>query len=350
MGYNVMDAAQAINFPGFIRPDLLEDENFSDYVFYTADDERGLLGMAVVNPQINGPELLSIAVIPSALRTGVGTGLLDYAKNDLEQMLGRLENKQDTYALFALITPEMEKKKDLMGFLTANGFFKAEERNVYRVRIHHFLSSDLLAEAKVPRDQNIVPLKDITNRQLGAFVADLNEMGRFSDFDFDIIDRDISMFALDKDRIIGCALFTRIEDNLLDNEWVYLENAASRPGLLLSMLKASFDEAEDLMPDLSDVTFVMENDKGEKLLQTLLSTSKAVDRIISMTVPLYPIDPGTIERMTDDLGLRPLTEDSMPCKNCKHCEGNVLSCAIYEQKPSGVLDGGDCPHFQALLS
>ena len=66
MGYNVMDAAQAINFPGFIRPDLLEDENFSDYVFYTADDERGLLGMAVVNPQINGPELLSIAVICSA--------------------------------------------------------------------------------------------------------------------------------------------------------------------------------------------------------------------------------------------------------------------------------------------
>ena len=349
MKYNTMNADQALNFRGFIRPDILEDENFSDYLFYTADDERGLLGMAVVDPQINGPELVSIAVIPSVLRTGVGSGLLDYVREDLEQMLGSLEGAHDTYALSVLITPALEKKKDLMGFLEANGFFKAEERNVYRVRIHHFLNSGLLAEAKVPRDQRVVPLKDITAKQLGIFVGELNELGRFSDYDFENMDQDISMFALDGNRIIGCALFTRVEENLLDNEWIYLENATSRSGLLLSMLKASFDEAEDNMPDKSDVTFVMENDKGEKLLRSLLPIAEPMDRIISMAVPLYPVDPHYVERMTGDLGLRPLTEESMSCQYCKYREGNALSCGIYENKPSDVLDGGDCPYFEASV-
>ena len=43
------------------------------------------------------------------------------------------------------------------------------------------------------------------------------------------------------------------------------------------------------------------------------------------------------ERMTSDLGLRPVTEESMVCKKCKHSEENTLSCGIYEKKPDGLL-------------
>ncbi len=73
--------------------------------------------MAVVDPQINGPELVSIAVIPSVLRTGVGSGLLDYVRDDLEQMLGSLEGAHDTYALSVLITPAIGKEKGSDGIL-----------------------------------------------------------------------------------------------------------------------------------------------------------------------------------------------------------------------------------------
>ena len=52
------------------------------------------------------------------------------------------------------------------------------------------------------------------------------------------------------------------------------------------------------------------------------------------------------ERMTDNLGLKQLTEESMVCANCKHCEGNILSCAIYSQKPDAVLDGEECTRFE----
>ena len=52
------------------------------------------------------------------------------------------------------------------------------------------------------------------------------------------------------------------------------------------------------------------------------------------------------ERMTDDLGLHPVTEDNMVCKNCKHSEGDILSCGIYEKKPEGVLDGGECKYLE----
>ena len=53
------------------------------------------------------------------------------------------------------------------------------------------------------------------------------------------------------------------------------------------------------------------------------------------------------ERMTGDLGMKLLSEENMVCINCRHCEGDVLSCGLYLQKPDGVLDGGECPHFTA---
>ena len=109
MDFKILNETQARELPGFIRPDLLEDD-MSDYFFYIAEDERGILGMAVIDPVLTGPELLSIAVIPSALRTGVGTQLLIYVKRDLERMLGMQEKGFDTYALFALMTPAMAQQ------------------------------------------------------------------------------------------------------------------------------------------------------------------------------------------------------------------------------------------------
>ena len=52
------------------------------------------------------------------------------------------------------------------------------------------------------------------------------------------------------------------------------------------------------------------------------------------------------ERFSDSTGLHMLTEDTMWCRNCKYCEGNVLSCELYEQKPSAVLDGDECPNYE----
>ena len=52
------------------------------------------------------------------------------------------------------------------------------------------------------------------------------------------------------------------------------------------------------------------------------------------------------ERMTSDLGLQLVTEEKMVCKNCKHSEGDILSCGIYEKKPEGVLDGGECKYLE----
>jgi hypothetical protein len=52
------------------------------------------------------------------------------------------------------------------------------------------------------------------------------------------------------------------------------------------------------------------------------------------------------ERMTEDLGLKMLSEEDMQCAKCKHKEGEVLSCGIYAQKPDDVVDGKDCPRFE----
>ena len=52
------------------------------------------------------------------------------------------------------------------------------------------------------------------------------------------------------------------------------------------------------------------------------------------------------ERMTDSLGLRELTEETMCCVNCRHREGEVLSCGVYAQKPDDVLDGEGCAYFE----
>ena len=291
MRFKTLDETQALQFPGFIRPDLLDDEDLSDFIFYAAEDERGLLGMAVVDPEINGPELLSIAVIPSALRTGVGSGLLGFIKQDLEKLLGSQGRAYDTYALFSLLTPQMEQKEDLMGFLKSNDFFEAERNEVYQIRIHDLLSSDLLDRARMSSQYRVMQLKAVTRGQLAAFCDELDNMGRFSGYDFDSMDQDISMFVTEGERIIGCALFNRAGEKLLDNEWIYMENAAKRPQALMAMLKNCFDEAEDNMPERSEVSFVIESKEGEKLLKSLMPQAKPVDEIISMTTVLYPVDP-----------------------------------------------------------
>ena len=40
-----------------------------------------------------------------------------------------------------------------------------------------------------------------------------------------------------------------------------------------------------------------------------------------------------------------LNKEKMVCLGCRHCEEDVLSCAIYSQKPDAVIDGGECPRF-----
>ena len=50
--------------------------------------------------------------------------------------------------------------------------------------------------------------------------------------------------------------------------------------------------------------------------------------------------------MTDDLGMRQLTEEDMVCVTCKYREGQVLSCGIYAQKPDPVTDGEACSHYE----
>ena len=52
------------------------------------------------------------------------------------------------------------------------------------------------------------------------------------------------------------------------------------------------------------------------------------------------------DRMTDNLGFKQLSEEGMVCAKCKYCEGNILSCAIFSQKPDAVLDGENCEHFE----
>lgn len=51
------------------------------------------------------------------------------------------------------------------------------------------------------------------------------------------------------------------------------------------------------------------------------------------------------ERFSDDTGMHLLSEENMWCKACKHCQGNVLSCGIYSQKPDGVLEGDECHYY-----
>ena len=53
------------------------------------------------------------------------------------------------------------------------------------------------------------------------------------------------------------------------------------------------------------------------------------------------------ERFFDDMGLQQVTEEKMCCRSCRYCEGSVLSCAIYAQKPDAVLDGANCPDYEA---
>ncbi len=37
---------------------------------------------------------------------------------------------------------------------------------------------------------------------------------------------------------------------------------------------------------------------------------------------------------------------NMKCANCKYCTKDIMECDIYERKPDGVLEGGECSEFE----
>ena len=177
---------------------------------------------------------------------------------------------------------------------------------------------------------------------------DLVEKGKFGGFDMAELDPDISMFVSDQDKLIGCALFARSSDDLVQNLWVYMDKSVQRAGTLASMLSSCVDAAEQKLPVKAEVTFVMAEDAGENLLKKLMPKAKPADEIISYFYPVHPHAEVNRGRMSGEIGLQELTEDTMKCAGCKHSESDIISCAIYEQKPDIVLDGGECSRFEQV--
>ena len=146
--------------------------------------------------------------------------------------------------------------------------------------------------------------------------------------------------------INSCILFLKENDGIFLNTFLYQNENKVSPESLIYLLSASAMTAYVDIPHNKKVMFWIGEEKTKRLIEKLIPEAEVWDEGIRYTLSFEDYTRLRNERFESG-GMEFIENGALVCKNCKHCTCDVLKCRIYSQKPSDVLDGKDCPDFEA---
>ncbi len=335
MRYELISPESARSLEGFLPGFVLEDPDFSEYLFYAAiGDDGGAVGVAAVDPVTDAPELLSIGISSEYTGKGYGSGLLSAIIKDLFERIGEERLLSATFNL----TPSGWEK--VMPFFINNGFVIGEDSPVYHLKLKDALDSPAL-KGKTGL-KGIMSLKDVPDRILRLFNNKISTLGYGIRVNKTVQDPDVSVLYVKDERIVSCALFNRVSDELLQNIWVYEDpeyTGDSTLGALLS--EAASNASKKYQPD-TVVSFMPVRDESRELFNMILPEMEPVSYIRTLTKMLTA---DNAERRSEPV-FEEFSEKSMCCADCARSMGNVLQCEVYLRKPDAVTDGEGCLYFE----
>ncbi len=347
----VLSAAQARDFTDFMLPSVTDSPDFDEYAFYAYVEDDVFQGILVADPTEYEPEILSIGVSEKYQRNGVATKLLRFAVLKLtEDFDAEYDAPNHIVARFPSDPETSEIVKNI--FIDCR-FNLAEEGAFFETTIKGIADSEILHENSVKKvlDEKkleITSLAAVDKQLVKAFGTELAQTGVFPAVNPEDYDEDVSFFLLDNDRIIGCILFDKQEDDFICNSLVYLSPEHGARQDLIYILAASARALEKKFPSDFKVIFLAINDVSDKLIAKILPDAKKNESALYFELPFETAKEMTIEERDGNMSTEIVSEENMVCSKCKFCQNMVLECQKYYQKPDAVLDGGKCEEFEEL--
>ena len=350
MNIEIMSPRDAFKFKQFMTPWVFQSKDKDKYIYYAAIENNILMGMLVMDPKEDEPEILSIAVSPDYCNRGVATGLL---RNAVYRHILKYGDDLDLSNRFIACFPTVHENAHILKKLFSSaGFRLPEEGAFYTCKV-----SDI-AEGKILHDQRamkmlesgklkIKPLKDIEKARLNFFGNKLVESGVFPGVSSDFFDQDVSYFKLDSDgNICSCMMFLEEEDGVLNNALAYMDPLHNSHQDLLFVFTASAEAIEKKFPPDAVVNFLAINDTSVKLIEKLIPNAKNVESAMFFELPFEDAPVLGVEEKYGDMEMNLVSEENMVCARCRYCQNLTTECDKYYQKPDLVLDGGSCELFE----
>ena len=143
---------------------------------------------------------------------------------------------------------------------------------------------------------------------------------------------------------LGCFLFAKQSQGVVQNYFLYNgdKKGATADKDLLRLMSESTLAAMEKYPSDARLSFWIGNDTTRSLFERIFPKAEAVEEAVDLELHFSDMAADPEGRFTDDLSLSLLDISKMVCEGCRHCDGSVLSCDKYLQKPDRVLDGGEC--------
>ena len=375
MKIHALTWSQASQLREFILPEVLELPDLEDF-WYLASAEmgRGILGLAVIDPQADGPLLLSLAVSPAARREGVASRLLEAAANVVGSNGGAALTVE--YSLSPAEWPV------LASLLEQNGFFQIQpERYAYLIPLAELNNHPVLTAARQRNSASVFPMSNLSAVALREFRLELERKELFPPDVLRQCDPHLSFFWLEDGHIQACLLLGNCQDGMVENLWTYLSPRARQKQALIYLLGAAVTAAANTLPPDSQVLFSCQTEASDHLVRHLSPSAAPVQSLRVYVRPTLqdqelpeedaagrePVTEHEVEEEAmasrelteeekklraerwNDLQMTPVTEDAPACRNCAHrIAGRLLSCEVYQTKPGPVMYGEACPSFSPV--
>ena len=350
MRIEIMDPKSALELEQFLTPWVKDSKDRGRFVYYVALEEDVLMGMLVLDPKVQDPEILSIAVSADHCNEGVATNLLRTAVH--EHVRNYREDDDTPNQFIACFPADQDNAEILKKLFTSAGFRLPEEGAFYTCNVSDIAAAKLLHENSAIRTVSgeklsIKPLKEIDKMRLNSFGNRLADAGVFPMVKRDFFDEDVSFFKLDKDgSICSCMMFLEAEGDILNNALAYMESTGVARQDLLLVFTASAMAIEKKFPMDARVNFLAINDTSVKLIEKLIPNAQKMETSLFFELPFADIPIQTVEEKYGDPEMHLLTEETMVCSKCRHSQHCTTECAVYLQKPDRVMDGGECGSFE----
>ncbi len=273
----ILDAETAKGMEGFIMPGVAESPDFENYAFYGAIDEKALAGLLVMDPRLFEPEILSVAVSPEYQGMGVATALVQFAIDDMMQNYPEedaLENR-----VVARVIGKEKATAGIRKVLHNNGFEPVERGDFFEATVGMIKDSPFLQDEKILKrldakneDKEFFSFWDMDKAQLNNFCNSLYQQEELPGIDPEDLDKDISWFALQDDKVIAAILFAKEDKGVVQNLLLYMDEEAAGDSqkdtyLITHLINIAAKEAAGKYPEDTRLSFWIDNGKMRQLLK-----------------------------------------------------------------------------------
>ncbi|MCR4657278.1 MAG: GNAT family N-acetyltransferase [Lachnospiraceae bacterium] len=322
-----------------------------DHTYYAAIVNDEFAGLLVADTVVAAPQILSIGVSAKYKGQGIGTRLVEYAVGDILN-----DYDEEELALPGSISAFIAGRDDdyaaLQKIFENLGFSKEDTGSYYAVNIGELNKSELLISGKMSQkvksvidSGRLVSLKDAPDRMLNNFGNHLAGSDIFPGIRTHELDKNLTWFGVKDGEIVSCILFLKENNGIFLNTFLYENGNKVSPESMIYLLSASAMTAYFDIPHDKKVMFWIGEEKTKKLLEKLIPDAEVRDEGIRYTLT-FEDHVRLRKEHFESAGMEFVENSALVCRNCRHCTNDVLKCRVYSQKPSGVLDGKDCPDFE----